>query len=202
MTEAVSVGAYAYGSALRGAVRGLWSGVIDAGLFYSMMLTNIDAYYEMAWREGAAMCGIGPADRTTEEQNALNREIMLARSSVAGFGLAIEQGARALGGKLRALMPRVAIWQNRYPAIVMLAQVMSCSNQKMRWEYGGTHEHCADCATYVGKVYRASVWHRWGAVPQSHALDCGGWRCQCRLVPTDEPVTPGRPHSPKGAGAF
>lgn len=191
----------AYGASLRAAARGLWGGAVDAGTFYGMMLSSIDLYYEQAWREGAAICGVGPADRTPQEQAALNREIMLARQSVAGLGAFIEQNAKAAGGKLSALYPRLSLWSNRYPAIVILAQTMACGDQKLRWEYGGTHDHCEDCAMYVGKVYRATLWHRYGALPRSRSLECGGWKCQCRLVPTTEPVTPGRPHSPsRGLG--
>lgn len=53
--------------------------------------------------------------------------------------------------------------------------------------------NCDDCLNLHGRVYRASVWDRYGIAPQSPQLACGGWRCGCRFVVTDDPVTPGRP---------
>ena len=62
--------------------------------------------------------------------------------------------------------------------------------------------NCRDCSTYVGRVYKADIWFKWGALPQSRALECRGFLCQCKLTPTDERAMPGHPPKPTNAGMF
>ena len=59
-------------------------------------------------------------------------------------------------------------------------------------EMGATEEHCATCAALDGLVAYAVDWERSGVKPQNPpngALECGGWRCDCSLVPTKERAT-------------
>lgn len=186
-----------FGAALRGYTTALWRGTIDLLEFKLVMESLIITEYEAAWNEGAAICGLGPADRTVEEQSALNRAILLAAGSIWSLGEFVVANQRGVS-QLSVLGPRLLLWTTAYTGLVTLAQTMACSNQRLKWVLGHTVEHCEDCATYNGQVHRASVWRKYGAIPQSRSLECGGWRCQCRLVPTDEPVTPGRPKSPSG----
>lgn len=58
--------------------------------------------------------------------------------------------------------------------------------------------NCADCSRVEGRVYRNSVWAKYGWQPGSSDLACQGFRCRCTLDPTDEPVTSGRPPSMRG----
>lgn len=55
------------------------------------------------------------------------------------------------------------------------------------WLYDPRKEHCSDCAKLNGTVLTANEWKRTGIEPQSPALQCGGWRCGCRLQQTDQP---------------
>ena len=154
--------------------------------------------YEQAWREGAAQCGIGPDDRTLEEADRLRREVLADEGRIMGYADFVNTHTRAQGWKYETVVSRAELWANRYVSIATLAQVTACADKKMVWYYGATEEHCDDCLTYEGTVHRASVWYRYGAIPQSRNLQCGGWRCDCRLVPTEAPVTPGMPHMPTG----
>jgi hypothetical protein len=51
--------------------------------------------------------------------------------------------------------------------------------------------NCNDCLKLEGKVKRASVWEASGIRPQSHALECRGYNCQCSLEETNEPLSRG-----------
>lgn len=55
------------------------------------------------------------------------------------------------------------------------------------WRLGNTIHHCSDCATLDGQIHTAEEWRLAGIAPQSPDLECGGWNCDCRLDPTDEP---------------
>jgi hypothetical protein len=74
---------------------------------------------------------------------------------------------------------------------------MAAADQKGQWKYGDTTAHCPSCAAYAGRVYRNSVWTKWleplDMMPRGKGLACGGWQCDCSIVKTSEPVTPGKP---------
>jgi len=182
----------AYRSALRSIVRGYWSGAIDAGQFDGEMTNAINRRLAEAFEEGAKECGIKPDEFTEEEWLALGKAVQSELTFVSGLGEAIEQNSKANKGKLGPLLQRVELWVNRYNDVKNQAKTLICGNLKYRWQLGPT-EHCVDCAKLSGRVYRGSIWQKYGILPQSHELACGGWRCQCSLVPTDEPVTRGRP---------
>jgi hypothetical protein len=187
-----------FGRRVRGLAHGLWAGTIDWSQFADSLADAIYRGYEQAWREGASRCGISPAERSDAERIALQREITADVGRVRGFGDWISAHSKALGFKEATVLSRASIWTNRYNSVATLAQVTACADQKLRWKIGSTHEHCADCLTYNGKVYRASVWRKYAAIPQSSFLECGGWRCECTLNPTRAPVTPGHPRYPGG----
>lgn len=187
-----------YGRVVRGLTHKLWAGEIDFYTFVSGMVDSIYFHYEKAWREGARQCGVSPADRTATEAQQLQWAITADIQSIMGFADFVGQHTKAEGWKLASVMPRAELWSNRYKSIVTFAQVTACTDKKLTWRFGATEEHCADCARYNGRTYRATVWAEWGAIPRSHRLECGGWRCDCRLDPTTAPVTPGHPPMPSG----
>ena len=59
--------------------------------------------------------------------------------------------------------------------------------------------NCPDCSKYNGKVKRASYWQKIGAHPQSPDLACKGFNCDCKLEPTNEPLSRGYLTPPSGA---
>ena len=185
---------------VRYAVRGLWNGSFDYMSFVDAMTSAIFRGYEQAWREGAAQCGMALEDRTTAEQARLDQEVTSDLGHLSAFHDFIAKNSKANGGKLGASLSRAELWANRYGFIVGVAQQMSCGDMKYQWRVGPT-DHCYDCATYDGRIYRGSVWASVGAQPQSRRLACGGYRCQCRLVPVTSPsirAWPGRPPRPTG----
>jgi len=188
----------AYGRNIRGSVRALWGGVIDLDQFLSTMQLAVRRGLTLAWREGAAECGIKPDELTEVEIKALEMAIRSESVYIFDFGEYIEANSKATGGLLRSLMNRVGLWINRYLDVTNRAKVMACKDQKLEWVINyvrGVKENCDSCLRLNGQVRRGSAWQRAGVRPQSPPnakLACRGWKCGCGLVPTDKPVSRGK----------
>lgn len=188
-----------YGIDIRQTVRQLWRGSYDMGEFAVAMYNTIESGFIDAFNDGAKSCGLsGSADYTDEERSLLNALINAERGRVLNFGNYIQQHSKANGGLLRTCLNRAALWTNAYSRVQSEAQTLVCSDQKFEWELGKTEKHCKDCTQVTGRVYRGSIWrkHKWR--PQGNNLQCGGWRCDCKLKPSTKPLTPGRPPEPRG----
>lgn len=182
-----------YQGGIRSAVRGLWSG--DLGWFDAVdsMVGEIERNFTRAWEEGMSSCGIRLDEMTLEESSRLRLEINNEIQYVYTFADAIINNSRANNGKLRTLYDRVDMWINRYNSVRDLAMTYACQDQKLMWVMGYTKEHCLDCLRLDGRVYRASLWRSADLYPRKHSLQCGGFRCACEFVSTNEPATPGFP---------
>lgn len=173
--------------------REYYRGTIESRFnFVDLMYSAITKGYREAWLEGAKESGIRSLDELTpEEQMTLQGLINTDFSYVLGVAEYIETRPHEdESAEISNLYDRAELWVNRYNAIKAQAQTMSAADKKYRWVYGDT-EHCATCNALSGRVYRGSVWAV-NVLPQSRRLDCGGWRCQCRLEETTDRVTPGR----------
>ena len=186
-----SRGASNYHNAIRSAVRGLWVGALDYDQFFQAMESAIRLGIPQAWHEGARECGVMPSELTPEERLVMQSAIWDEYNYIGNFALAIEASSKALGGKLGPLMNRAELWINRYKDIVNRAKTMACKNQKLMWVLGKTEVHCSSCLKLNGKIKRGSQWERAGIRPQHPDLECGGWRCDCSLVPTVAPMSKG-----------
>jgi len=182
-----------YTAAIRSCVRALWSGEWDYDLFFQGMLDTIRYHIPQAWYAGAKECGILPSELTQQERVALEQAIQYELQWIDGFAAAIEENSKANGGKLGPLFARAAVWIGRWEGVRVKAMTMACQDRKLRWTLGEA-EHCRSCMKLAGKVKRASYWNEHGILPRVHNadyLECGGWRCQCTLEPTDEPASKG-----------
>jgi len=187
-----------FGRSIRAAVHGLWRGEIEFMDFIDTVITAVFRGYEQAWREGAAAVGITPAERSLEERIVLNQAIQDSLNNVQAFAEFVGGHMQANGYKLGDLDYRTNLWVNSYNRVVNLAMSTSRLDQKLEWMLGRTKVHCTDCGAYAGRVHRASVWRDVGAIPQSRSLECSGYNCQCRLVPTTRAASGGRPPRPRG----
>ena len=197
-----------YGLGIRSGVRGLWRGLLTWQEANNAIGSTIRRGLRKAWKEGATECGIQWSELSQEELITLSNRIMTELIRLPAFLNAIEAGrkqdpdgnpnleAQPLAGFLK----RAELWALQYRNTREQAKSMACADQKCEWIYGDTVAHCADCSRAVGRVYRLSTWDKYGWVPGSRALACGGWRCKCQRVPTDKPVTPGRPPALSGGG--
>jgi len=189
-----------YRSAVRSAVRGMWSGSITYNDFFDMMYSAIDSGLRNAWLTGAARCGIKKDELNEAENQALRRVILNERSYIAGFADAILENSKENKGKLTPLLRRAELWVKRYNDVASQAQVMACSDKKLKWMRHAL-DSCSSCRKMEGRVYRASVWNKYGLRPRSPKLECmigakGVPVCRCEFMETDEKVTPGRPPNP------
>lgn len=183
-----------WAKSLRANARGVWLSELDVISFTQSMDAGIRRYFNMAWNEGAAICGIKPDERTPEENQALNEQMLISSNAIFGLWRFINENSKENNGLWRKTLARLELWKNSYSRVFELAKQMSCKNKKLLWQYGAT-EHCNSCRRLNGKVYRASTWQQMGIYPKSPLLECGGFRCQCRLVPTKLRLTPGRRQS-------
>lgn len=190
-----------YRSALRSYVRGLWNGSFGLFQFVDGFTGSILRHYPIGWLEGSSEFGvISQRELTGEELAALYQEMNVDIGYINGFADDILQNSKANKGALQPLMDRVELWVNRYVYIVNQGRLHAQENPKLKWELGATGEHCIDCSRLAGKVYRASIWRKYGIAPRSKLLNCGGHKCACDLKPTNDPVTPGRPPNLVGPG--
>jgi hypothetical protein len=163
-------------------VRDLYRKDIDRGSFVGQMAELIQAQLTRAWNEGMRENGLDPAqDMETEWQDILDNMILDEYNYVDSFAADI---VAASDQQLdwNPLLSRAQLWANRYPDVVTKATLIT-KEQKLIWIYGDT-EHCNDCLHLNGIVAWASEWEEVGIRPQSSDLECGGWRCQCQLIPT------------------
>lgn len=181
-----------YRSAIRSAIRGLWTGVFDQSQFDADMRIVIRQNLTLAWHAGARECGIAPDDMSPDEKLKLAEYIFVQYSFIGGVGDFIERNSKKNKGKLGTVFKRGELWINRYNEVKNAAKTMACADEKLIWQYGRTKDHCSTCASMVGKVKRASQWLAHGILPQSGRLACGGWRCKCGLYKTDLPLSKGR----------
>lgn len=183
----------AYAKSLRDSVRALWTGNVGLSGFGDAMFSAIERHLEIAWREGAAECGVMPDERTLEETARLNDFIDSQVAYVPAFGKFIQENNREGGGLLRVSLRRLPPWLNRYNEVKAIAQQMACADTKYRWVLG-IAEHCKTCLKLSGRVMRASRWAELDVHPQDTRpgkLACNGYNCKCRFEQTGSRVTPG-----------
>lgn len=187
----------AYRRSLRQAVRGLWTGDLGEWDFMDTMEYILERNLTKAWYDGLKLQGLKPSEMTLAEEERLKLEINTQIMYIGGLADAIQSSSKANGGKLAPLYDRLEMWVKQYGRIVTLASMMAAADAKGLWKYGDTTNHCPSCSSYAGKVYRNSVWRKWleplDMLPRGKGLACGGWQCDCSIVKTSEPVTPGRP---------
>jgi len=176
---------------VRAAIRGLWNGDLDRVGFLAAMDSTIDRNLREAFYAGAAQSGIAPDELKPDEVAKMRELINGQLSYILPLADAVETGSKANGGPLEALISRADMWANRYNEAQNLGQITTGADLKYQWVLGNT-EHCETCLRMSGKIKRGSTWSASPIQPQSSSLACGGYRCQCALVPTDLPMSPGR----------
>jgi hypothetical protein len=184
-----------YTRQIRANVYGLWSGELQVFDFVDSMLLGIERYYRRAWIEGAKVCGIKEDELTAEEIKALYTEINNELPYLIRFAQDIQNNSKANKQKFTPLMKRATLWVNRYNSVKNHARLMACKNKKLKWVLNPLKESCKTCAKLDGKVKRQATWEQMGLRPQNAPnplLECGGWKCGCTFVVTDEPLTKGR----------
>lgn len=175
----------------------LFRGELGEFAWIDDMSTTIADQMGKAWREGARAVEVEPSEFTDEDIEELDKIIRSEYNYVLNLGSDI-LALRLMGGTLEEyrnkFASRIEVWAHRYTDVVNQAKVWFGKRKKakLKWQIGETEEHCATCAALNGIVAYAEDWERSGIHPQNppnQALECGGWRCDCALVPTTERAT-------------
>lgn len=169
-------------------VREFYGNKQDVGAFIDSMTSTIDEQLTRAWNEGMRLNGLDPLqDMTPDFEEKLQAMIDEEYNHVLDFAQAIED-ARADGTPVQNLRARSELWAARYDDAVSRSLIATKPEACFEWQLGRTEQHCATCSALNGHVATGKEWQESGYQPQSppnDALECGGWRCDCRLAPTD-----------------
>ena len=169
-------------------VKALYKGTITAASFVDSMAALISRQITLAYRE--AWNDEGDGGKIPDYLTSASDEAILAQFDF------VDQYARDIVDAsvdktpIDPLLSRAALWANRYTenynnAVALIALQ---NGGKLEWVYGDT-DHCETCQSLNGIVAFASEWNEIGVKPQTapnDMLECGGWKCQCYLEPTDK----------------
>ena len=179
--------------------RDLYNGKITQDAMVDEMADLVQNQLERAWREGMRNNGLDPEkDMTPEWEQVLQELIADEYEHVDGFAQAIVDARDSAPPEdpqknLAGLLSRAELWSNRYNEVVSYCMVITRPDDRFKWVYGDT-VHCRTCEDLNGIVATGKQWQDSGYRPQdppNEKLDCGGWRCQCRLEYTEDPLTEG-----------
>ena len=174
------------------ASRDLYGEKIDEGAFIDRMVYIVNEQYERAFNAGLRDNGIDPADAKDEWREWLAQQVTAQEDFIVKLTEDI-LNAREAGNGLDQFKDRARLWGNRYADVQSQTVLLSSKpGDLLEWELGETEEHCVTCSALAGSVATAQEWEESGYHPQgapNELLDCGGWRCDCRLIPTDKERT-------------
>lgn len=180
-------------NAIRRLVKSLYKGNVDEVEFVQVFEDLISGQLTRAWFEGMADNGLTKEDMIEEWQASLDAIISEEFLRVYEFAQDIKAASRLTGESIDPLLVRADLWANRYNDVVNQARLETAdSKDRFEWVYGEA-EHCETCAALNGIVAFGWEWEQSGFHPQqppNPLLDCGGWRCQCSLEPTDRRRSP------------
>ena len=157
------------------------SGVIDAGTLAAMLAS-------LAGTTLLAMF-VQAMDQSGSENDTVNE--IIQRNEGAAEKLAQDIADGRYIGKEDALLRRMSLWLGDARLAYNLGMVNREGSAEERFMFvnGPTSDHCADCMRLDGQVHTGSEWSEHpGLLPQSRDLACSGYRCLCKLEPTNEPV--------------
>jgi len=172
-----------------------WSGKITQTVFVLKMFRFVRKGFEGAFELGMKSIGILPdeiliADRL-QFQNWLTDELLY----VMPLSNYILNNQQKNFGKWSLIKNRMKLWGKRYLDILNKSRTLGGFDIKLQWNLGATEKSCKSCLKLNGKVKRASYWAENNIYPQNppnDKLECGGWNCDCELLPTDKKLTSGR----------
>ncbi len=176
--------------------------VLDGSLAWSEAKRRHRTYIrdnaEPAYLEGLAEGGAEDAELTDTDRATIKVWIDTQLGYVAGLWADVSAlFTDYYGGKIsrteyvdrrRALYERIGVWGDALRDLANQGKAAALADVMCTWEYGDTVEHCRTCEKLSGKRHRLSWFTSRGYIPRevgSETLECGGWRCQCRLVADD-----------------
>jgi hypothetical protein len=121
----------------------------------------------------------------SEAVSQLQTEIELSLAST----LAADIFGGEYAGNAEGLLSRLVMWGVTALGLYHFGLMVGHPGTRYQWNFGGTIEHCGDCARLNGQVHTGQEWARSGWRPQGRSLECGGHHCLCGLSETSLPVS-------------
>ncbi len=152
--------------------------------FMERVTVLITASYLLALLFGSRM---SQADLTMDEYMLLAGYTATAIASAKNLAEEIYRGEYDDEGGRERLKNRLDKWGNALFAVYNFGHLLDKSNPFLKWLWAPEKDHCGDCIRLNGQVHKASEWKASGWHPQSHDLECHGYRCGCRWIRTGGP---------------
>jgi hypothetical protein len=174
-------------------VNSVYDGYI-AGEFIDITASLIQGQLTRAYQEAVEEAGLD-IDQMTPEMNGELEEIILNEFNYVDRFYRDIIDARINETSIQPLLARAELWANRFndtknkAALTIKAQF----GGRLEWVLGATEEHCETCARLNRLVAFASEWRQSGIFPQNPpnpVLECGGWKCDCKLQDTERRRSP------------
>jgi hypothetical protein len=187
-------------STIQKLVKSVYQGNLD-NEFITIMYHLIDGQLRDAYQTALDDAGLSPDEVTETMKQQLDGMIAEQQQYVEGYYNDIVS-ARVDGKPIDSLLSHADIWANQWKATNNAAtlEVTKELGGKLEWVLGATEEHCntgdhdrpgIGCQNLSGMVLFAREWEQAGIAPQTKQTNCGGWRCDCSLVPTNKRRTYG-----------
>lgn len=144
----------------------------------------IRTYGARAFRDALAEAGIDD-DPDESEQDTIAALIQEQSQYVTNLGAKLFKDEDSISDDMAAQKP--AMWYSGSIHPFYAAGKLSADGNAMHtWVLGGAEKHCVTCPKLDGKRARYKTWYRKNLIAGTPGqdTDCGGWECQCKLVPS------------------
>ncbi len=96
------------------------------------------------------------------------------------------------GSGLEQLIKRLRLWiSSLLRAWHYAILIPGRAEDLLQWFLGATEAHCNTCLSHHERIAPRAYWReqaRRGIYPQGPGLECGGWYCDCEIVPVRRPL--------------
>jgi len=153
----------------------------------------IRAYAMQVYLEGMRDGGIsdaGPDDLTSGDEQTIRaweqgqKEFIAGLAEAAAAAADLPKGTPERRSAQAGVNSRVDLWGQSLRDLGNEGKASALKNMMVTWRLGRTEEHCETCVRLNGTRRRVSWFMDRDYRPQMNgaAMDCGGWRCECKLV--------------------
>lgn len=167
-------------------------GRVRKDAFRRRLMQAIRGYGELIVLDGLRAVGstLDLVDLDDEERGEIEAHMQAQRVYVNNVAEAIYADDRVTPQE--AAISKPEMWSNKsLMPLYQMGMAFGSKNAVMEWVLGSTEEHCPSCRALSAQRRRMSFW-KTTILPQGDALACGGYKCRCVLVLSDQPVTRGR----------
>lgn len=184
-TKAFSVTAANFERQFVGAFSRALGGRMPRSQFEGLMLGFLSSEGRKAYADGLRSGG-GTGDLSDEDEARVQNWLVDQIDYIDGIADELyDEGANP-----DAAHDRATLWVNKSLGDMFEAGRLAANPGRMyRFDGDDGVESCNTCKRLKGQVHSLEDWHKNQLVPKIYTatFDCGGWKCQHKLVPTDEP---------------